>query len=83
MQCPTDGCMHVTLMRHLVCCCVCLRLSQAHCHIGNCSEALLLTVVTLKLPLQVCDVLVWPESAWLMSDGRSGVKLTALHVFLH
>ena len=43
----------------------------------------LLTAVALKLPLQVCDVLVWPDSTWLMPDGRSGVKLTALHVFLH
>ena len=40
-------------------------------------------IAALKLTMQVCDVLVWPESAWLMPDGRSGVKLTALHVFLH
>ena len=45
--------------------------------------AMLELIAALKLTMQVCDVLVWPESAWLMPDGRSGVKLTALHVFLH
>jgi hypothetical protein len=37
------------------------------------------------LVLQVTfDVLVWPELVWNMKEkGMYGIKLTALHVFLH